>query len=298
MKKRHKQNGARVRRTLLFFLLTLPGSAKAAREVHTYAVAKAGHAPYCEDDPTLSHPPHIDSAEAFASPFKALKSEGLWDEVNTFENTAVRGSYFTDSNKACSGCGQDMATNAGADTPDVLYLHTHGYHTDTGSYLLMGNSSYTCWAGTTEDMLFGSPSGKGDLEIAVVKACESGNYGPWLDGAYFDLVESSSRLSIWNAFHGVSSCGSHVVNYVGDYARISMHDGVGENWLDEAYADWDGPNQDDCPVSIVFGESESKRLHMFYYGGFRDREDTGEKTGSTIFFFKNCDPLNGVKLPG
>ncbi len=49
-------------------------------------------------------------------------------------------------------------------------------------------------------------------------------------------------MRMWNAFHGNSSCGNHVKRYVED----SLYNGVGENWLDEAY-DWDwGSNNDDC----------------------------------------------------
>jgi hypothetical protein len=70
---------------------------------------------------------------------------------------------------------------------------------------------------------------------------------------------------------------------------------VGENWIDEAY-DW-GVLEDDCPVSIVFGSSKSARRDMFTYGGWRDRKNTGSKTGSTIFYVRGCNPDNGSKLP-
>ncbi|MCY1032442.1 hypothetical protein OV207_13300 [Corallococcus sp. BB11-1] len=82
--------------------------------------------------------------------------------------------------------------------------------------------------------------------------------------------------------------------YLDDYAANSKNDGVGENWLDEAY-DW-GVFKDDCPVSIVFGKTQADRKAMDATGGWRDRKSTGEKTGSSYFFVKGCDPENGREL--
>ena len=82
--------------------------------------------------------------------------------------------------------------------------------------------------------------------------------------------------------------------YLDDSTETSKNDGVGENWLDEAH-DW-GILKDDCPVSIVFGASESQRKAMFEAGGWRDRKNTSSKTGPSYFYLSGCNPENGRKL--
>ena len=159
----------------------------------------------------------------------------------------------------------------------------------------MGNSSYDCSVRTSSNMLFDT-----DLEITVVKACQSGDYRVWQAGGYDRLTDfnaANSDFTMWNAFHGNSSCGSHVKRYVKSYAKNSTYNGVGENWIDAAYRKWIGRNNDDCPVSIVGGSSASKRSKMFEYGGWRDRKDTGSKLDSDYFYVSGCNPSSGVKLP-
>jgi hypothetical protein len=86
-----------------------------------------------------------------------------------------------------------------------------------------------------------------------------------------------------------------VTSNLADYAASSFSNGVGENWLDEAY---DGAfwwwEDDDCPVSIVMGSSRSKRDTMYEYGGFSDRKDTGNKTGSSFYYIHGCQPESGT----
>src|SRR6185295_11822800 len=96
---------------------------------------------------------------------------------------------------------------------------------------------------------------------------------------------ASSSFKMWNGFHGDSSCGDHVTEYVRNYASLSMDVGAGDNWLDIAYdgAFWPWET-DDCPVSIVFGSPYALRSNMNQNGGFLSRPDTGAKTGSTYFY--------------
>jgi hypothetical protein len=289
-------------------LLVLPSTAMALDEMHVYGIANFGHSGECEDDTSLSHSVHTSTAAAFRANFSFLQSVGLWDEVATRNNTSARGSYWTDSSKAasCACSTNDMATDAGADEADVVFIHTHGWHeapswmfpsTPAYSGLVMGNSSYDCGVRTDQNMRFGNPATSGDLEIAVVKACQSGDYDVWKNGGYRQQITTSdSTMTMWNAFHGDSSCGDHVTDYVGDYAAESLVDGVGENWIDEAYDNsWFG--DDDCPSSIVFGASFAARESMYEHGGWRDRKNTGSKTGSTMFFIGGCDPSGGRTLP-
>lgn len=273
--------------------------ALAANETQVYGIANFGGSGQCGSS-DQTHPVHTSTAASFAYTFNLLKIGGLWDQVNTLNNTSARGSYFTDSSKAasCSCTADDTAANAGTDEADVFYVHTHGGHDANSSSLLMGNSSYDCSVRTNQNMLFGNPGGSGDLEIAVVKACQSADYDVWKAGGYRQqLTDGDSGFTVWNGFHGDSSCGSHVTSYVRWYALFSINDGVGENWLDAAYDVDSGANNDDCPVSIVMGSSKSARESMFENGGWRDRKNTGTKSGSTYFYMAGCDPKNGVTLP-
>jgi hypothetical protein len=280
--------------------LTLAAApAHALNETHAYGVASFGGTGQCGTS-DLSHSVHTSTAASFSWVFNVMKAGSLWDQVSTLNNTSARGSYFTDSTKggSCGCSADDMAAGAGADEGDIFYIHTHGNHNSNSSGLLMGNSSYDCEARTNQNMFFGNPSGSGDLDIAVVKACQSGDYGVWKAGGYRQqMVSSDSSFSVWNAFHGDSSCGSHVTSYVKFYSLFSILDGVGENWIDAAYDDDSGADSDDCPVSIVFGSSSGVRHNMFEYGGWADRKNTGTKSGSTYFFINGCDPDSGVMLP-
>lgn len=259
-------------------------------EAHVYGIANFGGSSIQCGNSDQSHSVHTSTAAAFLAPFLTRKANGLWDQVSTRNNWRARGTYWTDASK--NSAGDDIDVGDGVDDADVIYVHTHGGHgtSPARSSLLMGHASYECRVRTDNHMLFGN--GAGDLEIAVIKACQSGDYDTWLNGGYRQqFTRSESRFTVWNAFHGDSSCGDHVTVYVGDYAASSFTSGVGENWLDEAY---DATGDDDCPVSIVMGSNASKRDDMYEYGGFRDRKNTGNKTGSTYYFISGCRPESGT----
>jgi len=276
----------------------LPTPALAIDETIVYGINYFNGAGQCASG--ASHAPwHTDSATAFKLPFDTYILGGDWDESYSRNNSAAHGSYFEDASK--SSTAEDTLSNYGADNVDVIYIHTHGGHSTSPAFssLSMGNSSYDCSADTDDDMLFGNEEAGGDLDIAVIKACQSGDYDTWLNGGYRqNFTNTTSTFTVWNAFHGDSSCGSGVDNYVSDYAWGSFENGVGENWIDEAYnpAFW-WWETDDCPISLVMGSSATVRTHMYEWGGFRDREDTGSKTGSTYFRISGCAPTSGRVLP-
>ncbi len=277
-------------------LVLVSSAAYADNEAIVYGVAKFGGAGQC-GVPSMTHAVHESTALAFKNRFLDAEADGTWNKVVSHLNTWVHGYYFKDASKQPAQ-GQDTLLNNGADDVDVIFVHTHGGHSESPAYssLSMGNVSYDCTVRTDQDMLFGNPGG--DLEIAVIKACQSADYDTWNNGGYLpQLTDPSSGFTVWNGFHGDSSCGNHVVDYVDDYAASSFNNGVGENWIDEAYDNSIFANRDDCPVSIVFGATQEAREHMFEFGGFRDRENTGAKTSSTYFYIHDCDPDNGRKLP-
>ena len=301
---RRRQPAARltgIAMTCAAVLTISPAVTRGVDEVHVYGVAKNGGTHECLTA-AKSHDMHTLTATAFSAWFSGLVGLGEWDDVRANNDSDCWGRLWTDASKSAScGCvASDSADRFGVDDADVLFIHTHGGHSATASTLTMGNDYDTCAASTSTHMKFND-----DLQIAVIKACESGNYEVWYDDPAnstdnttyrTQFTTSSSQFSVWNAFHGTSSCGTHVVWYVTTYAMESSYNGVGENWIDEAYDD-NRANEDDCPVSIVFGSSSSNRNLMFEYGGWLDRKDTGSKTASSYFRISGCDPAAGIVLP-
>lgn len=273
--------------------LALSGEATALNEVNSYGIGTFGGTNQC-GKMADSHSVHPATAAAFTLGFQMLKGASQWDNVNLYTNGQVNALQFTDAGKIASGL--DQVGPKGSDAPDVFYVHTHGSHNATGSSIMMSDNSQGCWPSTDGNMRFGNPGG--DLDIAVVKACQSGDYDVWKTGAYrTQLTSTTGSFTMWNGFHGDSSCGGHVTNYVLLYSILSGQEGVGENWIDLAYDDDDDADGDDCPVSMVFGSSKAARTSMYEHGGWRDRKNTGNKTGSTIWFIGGCDPTAGTTLP-
>ncbi len=258
-------------------------------ETHVYGIANFGRKGQC-GTMGMTHAVHTDTAASFLREFSQRDRLGLWGDTATMNNGSARASYFTDPDR--QSWGYDDATYLGTDDGDVLYVHTHGGHTGSASFLEMGSSENSCEVSTNSHMRFGDSFG--DLEIAVIKACQSGDYDVWKSRGYDTLVTPDSEFLMWNAFHGDSSCGSHVTTYVGKYSESSFDMGVGENWIDLAYRN---DSEDDCPVSIVFGETVSQRDDMYESGGFSNRKDTGSKSDSSIYFVSECRPVNGSRMP-
>jgi hypothetical protein len=272
----------------VLLLLSLAPAAAQADDMHAYGVADFDEGNSCTG--ADSHGVHNDTPDDFADVFHELMDEGKWGDVRVRKNTSVRGIHFQDDAKVSGGL--DEKDLWGADEPDVFFIHTHGSHDSNGSKIMMGNKGYTCKIRTDSHMRLDH-----DLDIAVVKACQSGDYKVWKNGKYNTLWTSGSQFTMWNAFHGNSSCGFWTGWSVSDYAWDSQKDGVGENWLDEFYTEWLGSENDDCPVSIVKGSSAAKRDAQFENGGWRDRKDTGTKSGSTYYYVGDCAPEKGVQLP-
>ncbi|WP_375744170.1 hypothetical protein NR800_04840 [Corallococcus interemptor] len=272
--------------------MLLPAAAL-ANETHVYGIANFGGAGQCD---AKSHSVHTKTAAEFASYFNSLVSAGYWSDVRTINNSGARADSWTDASKAPAADAKDTQANVGVDDANVLFVHTHGGHSEANlrSWLVMGTNVDACSAVTDTHMNLGN----GKLNIAVVKACQSGDFQVWKQGGYRQqFTTPSSGFSMWNAFHGDSSCGNFVKRYVRRYVANSRVDGVGENWIDEAY-DWQvGKNNDDCPVSIVFGQTQAQRVAMFEAGGWNDRKNTGSKSASSYFYVGGCDPDNGQKLP-
>ncbi len=235
-----------IRRSILVLpalaaILTV-GAANASNTdtVHAYGISKFGGANEC-GVPSQSHSAHTLSATSFTDQFVWWNQIQLWGPWVDVYDTAAASDFFTDPARSnvCNCSSENDNAFAGFDHAKVSYVHTHAGHSVAGnrSSFVMGNSggAYTCNASTDTNFLFGNTSGGGQLEIATMKACEGADYTVWKQGGYKAMVPSTSHTQIYNAFHGDSSCGNFVADYVADYASDSFFDGVGENWIDEAY---------------------------------------------------------------
>lgn len=295
-------------------------AALADQEVTVYGVANFGDTGECGGG-FASHARHVTSAANFRAPFDDLLALGQWDECNTVNNLAARGTYFTDPAKGsttdhsccqayqpstCSCEGKDGQSATGADQGDVFFIHTHGgsTHVDepgnsTGKAFMglqMGNESYDCRPRSHEDWEFGNGTA-GDLEIAVVEACQSMDYEVWDAGGHYEFTQHTGVFTMFNAYHGNVSCSDARTAEIGDYSEASVHDGAGDNWLDMMYSNSASADSDNCPVSVVLGHVAADRDHMYTWGGWLDREDTGTKDASTIYYIGGCDPGGGSILP-
>ncbi len=270
---------------------------------HAYGIAIFGF-PGC-GSVSQTHAAHTKSANAFRDVFTNLQAWGLWGSSTSVNDQGASSAVFTDAARSaqCACSVQADTSSTGIDSAPVAYIHTHGSHTTAGkgaSQIVTGSAlnGSTCGAATDTNFLFGNAGGVGKLEIAVVKACQGADLNVFRNGGYRAMVASSSRFQVYNGFHGDSSCGNFVASYVTDYAEDSLVDGVGENWIDEAY-DW-GITADDCPSSIVYGNSKAARTQMFAHGGFVDRQlVNASKSGSSYFFVSGCTPVvgTGVAMP-
>lgn len=295
-------------------------AARAEQEVTVYGVANFGGAGECGGG-FSSHARHTTSAANFRAPFDDLLAAGQWDECNTKNNLNARGQYFTDpaegsatSSSCCEGyqpstcnCeGKDEQAATGIDQGDVFFIHTHGGSThldEAGNTagvafmgLQMGNESYDCRPRSHQDWEFGNGAA-GDLEIAVIEACQSMDYEVWDDGGHWLFSQQTSTFTMFNAYHGNVSCSDARTADIGDYADASVYNGVGDNWVDMMYDNSAAADGDDCPVSVVFGDTAALRDDMYNNGGWLDRKNTSTKDASTIYYIGGCDPSGGSVLP-
>jgi hypothetical protein len=289
----------------LAVLLCCAGEAALAAptdDARAYGIASFGGANQCGTS-GQSHSAHTASAAAFQAQMSFLSQLLIWGIASHVNNSTAGSNLFTDQARSsqCNCSSQDDTSLLGIDNAAVAYIHTHGGHGTAGkgsSFFLMGNrnAGNSCFVGTDTNFIFGNTN-TGKLEIAIVKACQGADFDVFNQGGYRAMVPTTSRFQVYNGFHGDSSCGGFVASYVQDYAANSLADGVGENWMDEAY-DYDFFGNDDCPSTIIYGNTKSARKAMFANGGFIDRQLANvSKRGSSYFFVAGCSPSNGRKLP-
>ncbi|MFT3767049.1 MAG: hypothetical protein QM820_16245 [Minicystis sp.] len=283
-------------------------SALADNEMVVYGVSNFGGTGECSGDPLPSFSTEVDTIR---SRFDGWIAAGDWDVARSFKNTGLDKIDLADSTKLTGGA--DSSSPGGIDSTDVGFVLTHGAaEWSSGrvySRWVMGSDSYgsgswtDCRVFTDTDVSWGN-GGTNDLEIFISRACQSAQYEVWRAGvtdatvpAYFAVRTTSGTLSTYLGFHGDAYSGASHVTEMDNFVQHSLHDGIGENWIDYLYDPDPGANDDQCPSAIVFGSTATARDHMYTWGGFRDREDTGTKGVATYYYIKGCDPLNGQALP-
>lgn len=233
--------------------------------------------------------------------FDQWTQNGDWQGATKKKNQDVDGEDFNDATKWAPG--KDDRAGIGCDSGDVCFLSTHGNayygnpNADPLVYWVMGDNSTGCQP-SSPYMLYGNTGSSrvGDTEILIVDACNSGQYEVWQESSYpgvgfFDFVDSSSSMSTYLAYNGLAP---DRYAFIDGYAEDVYSDGVGIDWLLEAYdAGNMGGNQDTCPVAIVFGETGALRDAMFDFGGFGDRKDTGSRDDADYYVVFGCNPEDG-----
>ncbi len=228
-------------------------------------------------------------AEVFYDVFNEWKGDGDWDQVSLKRDAVVDDEDWTDISK--KSWGNDSHDNRGADHADVALISSHGsHHASSGTYyssVKMGDgTNHTCSVRSDNHMLFGD-----DLEIVILAACRTGQYAVWNNGGYWDA--QSSGFKTWLGFHGVSYDSRRDRNHLEDFAEASYSNGLGDNWMDEMHRNIIGSDNDQCPTAIIWAESESKADRQFDYGGFADRNKTGDPDHSYYYYISGCDPSSG-----
>lgn len=291
--------------------LALPGAALAnndgVREFHAYGIEvfeKIGDA--CDGN-DLDYT--RDQAHNYYEVFDDWRASGDWGEALYFEDNQVDGRDFTDvtNNASCSGwqpgcvlTGADSVDDEGADSADVVFLSTHGGYdgsTDSLSWK-MGDEYNDCSVATNSGTSVGNMYWDSDAEILIVDACNSGRFAIWDDSfaaspneGITNMLSPTGTMNTLLGYHGLSPDRK----WGKKYAQDVYEDGVGEDWVVEGtdFGNMSG-NQDTCTVAILFGDNAADREHMSTWGGFNDREATGNPTvGSTYFYIEGCDPEGG-----
>ncbi|MFN3197632.1 MAG: hypothetical protein ACE366_04280 [Bradymonadia bacterium] len=242
----------------------------------------------------------ITFAENFDEVFDNWISEGKWGQSSLKTDANVDDYDWTDASK--QGWGDDNDDNRGADHADVAFISTHGVSPTGGAYtsIKMGDATTSgeggndvCSVRTDNHMHFGSDGG--DLEIVILAACETGQYKVWDNGNYDGSRHRDGRLRTWLGFHGISY--DTLAGRITDYAESSYYNGLGDNWIDEMYRNRWGSDNDECPTSIIYGESTSEMNSQHDYGGFNDRNKSGTvKNKRKIFYIDGCDPKSAPEL--
>lgn len=245
----------------------------------------------------LSH--SVEFAEIFKNQFDSWKSSSKWDYSRIYRDTAVDAQDWADASKV--SWGVDNNSTYGADGSDVALISGHGY-TDGESYVgaTMGDKSGdSCSVGTTK-MAFGNGTGH-DLEIAIFATCHSGSKGAFNGGAFGSIRSASASFNTWLGFHGVSYDSSTDANHLENFMENSYSDAIGDNWLDEMYRgsvlnsdlEW----HDECPVAIIFAETDGKADDQFHWAGFNDRFKSGSAFNASYYYYiDGCDPDGANEL--
>jgi hypothetical protein len=244
-----------------------------------------------------------EQAHNFFEVFRDWENHGDWGFAEYYYDDEVEGRYFTDSLRSpqcedyqtsCSLTARDDWDEVGADAADVVFLSTHGSYrpaVETVSWT-MGDDGYDCSVSSAENMYW-----NGDAEILIIDACNSGRYTIWRDsfstvpaGGLANMLSPTGTMNTLLGYHGNApdrKWGKH-------YAEDAYENGIGLDWVVEGYEEGNmKDDQDTCPVAMIFGEDESDREHMYEWGGFNDREDTGDPKGSsTYFYIVDCDPVS------
>lgn len=217
-------------------------------------------------------------------------------QTKRWHNQQVDGKDFVDPD--LYSYGRDYHDDQGTDFADVIFLSTHGgakcESPTYRSWWTMGasNTGETCSPRTDQHVQWGDE----DANVAMFMACQSAQKCVWENDGYDQIATGS--FSTLLGFHGFSWQTDANVSRINNHIVSSENDHIGDNWVDDMtyIHNWSWQDPEQCGVAIVWGSSSSKRDNQYYWGGFKDFNDTGSKTGSTYYYISGCDPEGGVSL--
>lgn len=275
------------------------------REFHAYSVQTFEKIGTACDGNDLDHT-HA-QAENYDEVFDDWVSSGDWGESLHFLDDGVDGRDFTDSvnHAACSswqsGCstvGEDEVEGKGADSADVVFLSSHGGYSGSGDSVSwkMGYDGDDCSVTSNAGTDVGNMYWDGDAEVLIIDACNSARFGIWEDSVagspnegFTNMLAPGGTMNTLLGYHGLSPDRTWGKNFAEDV----YDDGLGEDWVIEGtdFAAFGG--DDTCAVAVIFGDDAYDREHLYEWGGFNDREATGDPTvSSTYFYVEGCDPAS------
>lgn len=210
-----------------------------------------------------------------------------WNRESRQKNGEIVDSDFTDRDEV--SWGNDYGGN-NPDDVDAVMIGMHGGHWSgtpgpwTGSVRVDEAVGGDCGANQSDIVL-----GDVDLEFLHLSSCHS-----LCDAGedWYYWPASFDGLHQMNGFYGIMYISKARDDDYKDFARDAFDIAIADAWVDELFDPTTSSGQDQCPVSLAVGGSESAASHRIsneeYDYVFDDPPSTGKFLAIGI---SGCDPL-------
>lgn len=229
-----------------------------------------------------------------ASFLNEIDNYGYYTQIVSNKNAQVDDYDWIDEDEG----GNDKHDPYGTDFADVIFFIGHGLHNFSThvSRLSMGDEGGQCEVALGDEVILGDR----DANVLLMYSSVCMQYEAWTSGplASLDGGGSGGELAYANGMHGSPLAGSELIDQISDYVYAAEDSGIGPAWLSTFYDD-NSPTEEteDCPVSIVWAESQATADERWYNGGLADFGTTGTHTYSVYYYLSGCEPYFGSQLP-